>query len=529
MEKMSYPIKLNFNQGIKVLEKELENSNANKKRYLVGISSGLSIDAHNDRMSKECIDDFLEQTQKKDITLYINHGKDFTSDVGILENSKLLENGDWYTEYRLYDESDNVPQSDKDLAEKIWRQANGLPPYKSKRQFGFSIEGFIPDDKVINDGTGKIIQKVDLDPGVSLVSKPAYTESVVSAIQKALYGKSNIEKSNEINELEKVINKRLEKDDFYDSIEELYDSLESAENAILTGTDEPEIKEVKLRDIYSKFIDMRIDIFRQVGFGMEVFPEQPEQEGFTENKITTDGEKNMEGNFQSIIANMQSLLEQLIQLESGGEESAEEVEAPTGEQVLENSNLSKARLNAYKSLSKLLKKAVDEMEEESTEKEEMEGEEKSTKSDDEEEIKSILKEVTEDEGATAEVTAEEELEESQPSDEQIDELVKSLGQSASPKTIALGIKALQSRAMKQAKKKNYSPTVEVIRRLAKEVKELKSGNGNKALKSKNGVSGHIGNIPKEEIEKALSKSNKETVNNTIRENPNIMKSIFGGK
>ena len=29
------------------------------------------------------------------------------------------------------------------------------------------------------EGEGKIIQKVDLDPGVSLVSKPAYTESVV--------------------------------------------------------------------------------------------------------------------------------------------------------------------------------------------------------------------------------------------------------------------------------------------------------------------------------------------------------------
>ena len=58
---------------------------------------------------------------------------------------------------------------------------------------------------------------------------------------------------------------------FYESIEELYDSMESAENLILTGTDEPEIKEIKLRDVYSKFLDMRLELFRKAGFGFLIY------------------------------------------------------------------------------------------------------------------------------------------------------------------------------------------------------------------------------------------------------------------
>lgn len=511
---MSIPIKFSFSsQSIT----KSENPNIQGKKYLCGISSGMAIDAHNDRMSKECIEDFINQTQEKDVTLYVNHGKDFSSDIGILENSKILENGDWYTEYRLYDESDSVPKSDIELADKIWKQANGLPPYKTKRQFGFSIEGYIPDDKVIMEGEGKIIQKVDLDPGVSLVSKPAYTESVVVAIQKALYGKSNLEKSNE---LENVINKRMESDDFYESIEELYDTMESAENLILTGTDEPEIKEIKLRDVYSKFLDMRLELFRKAGFGFSnIFPEQEETEGIIENK--SSGENEMDGNFQTIVANMQSLLEQLIQMESGKNPESENEVVEPGQEVLESANLAKTRLEAYKSLSKLLRKAVDEMDE--TEK----AENPDSTSEDEEEMKSILKEVTEMEGATSEVTAEDEMEEIQPSDKQIDELVKSLGDKASAKTIAMGIRALQSKAMKQARKKS-NPTIEVIRTLAKEIKSLKSG-GQSTIKKSNGVSGHIGSLSKEELEKALANKVKPNIGETtIRENSNVMKSIFGG-
>ena len=125
----------------------------------------MAIDAHNDRMSKECIEDFINQTQEKDVTLYVNHGKDFSSDIGILENSKILENGDWYTEYRLYDESDSVPKSDIELADKIWKQANGLPPYKTKRQFGFSIEGYIRTIKLLWKVRGKLSRKLTLIPG----------------------------------------------------------------------------------------------------------------------------------------------------------------------------------------------------------------------------------------------------------------------------------------------------------------------------------------------------------------------------
>ncbi|TGL39641.1 hypothetical protein EHQ53_14055 [Leptospira langatensis] len=165
---------------------EKADSNGVKQRYLAGISSGMAMDAHGDRMSKGAIQDFLAQTEEKDIPLYVNHGKDFTDSIGLLSKSEMLDNGDWYTEYKLYGPDDAVPSKNKEEAANVWNMANGLAPYRKSHKFGFSIEGFIPDNQIQNDGSGRVIQKVDLDPGVSLVTQPAYTTSVANAIAKAL-------------------------------------------------------------------------------------------------------------------------------------------------------------------------------------------------------------------------------------------------------------------------------------------------------------------------------------------------------
>ena len=72
--------------------------------------------------------------------------------------------------------------------DKLWKQVNGLKPYTSRKQKGFSIEGFVPDEKDIlyTSANGKrIINNITLQ-GVIVTPNPAYTCSVAGAFYKAL-------------------------------------------------------------------------------------------------------------------------------------------------------------------------------------------------------------------------------------------------------------------------------------------------------------------------------------------------------
>lgn len=163
-----------------------KDSTGKERRYLAGISSGSAIDGHGENMSPRCVASFNEQAKTKDILLFVNHDRNWSEDIGILTHSEILQDGDWYTEYCLYDISDNVGERSIEEAEKAWNRSNGLPPYKHPVQFGFSIEGFVEEADMV----GTTIDYVDLDPGVALVSRPAYHRSIASAIQKALSGRS---------------------------------------------------------------------------------------------------------------------------------------------------------------------------------------------------------------------------------------------------------------------------------------------------------------------------------------------------
>lgn len=150
-------------------------------RYLCGVSSGTAIDGHGDRLLPEAIEDLHRQATDHDIYLYAAHDRPFTDDIGLLKKSMLLDNGDWYTEYRLHDNNSE--------ADRVWKMVNGITPYTKAREFGFSIEGLIPRDEYTTANglpTGpKIVKRVILDQGVSVVTMPAYRPSHVVAIQKA--------------------------------------------------------------------------------------------------------------------------------------------------------------------------------------------------------------------------------------------------------------------------------------------------------------------------------------------------------
>jgi hypothetical protein len=178
-------------KGLHAVEKDM--GDGRKRRYLKGVSSGLKTDGHEERMTQSCIKSFEAQARAGDIPLYAGkHGVNFFDDIGLLVDSEIEPNGDWLTTYRLYDESDGVGPMTLEIVDKIWKQVNGLPPYKAAKQKGFSIEGDIPDGGIasaVKDSQGnigkRVINEVILD-GVVLVNRPAYQDSIANAVYKAL-------------------------------------------------------------------------------------------------------------------------------------------------------------------------------------------------------------------------------------------------------------------------------------------------------------------------------------------------------
>ena len=182
-----------FETGSHVIEKS-EGEGKPKKKYLKGVSSGVKLDGHEERMTQKAIDGFMTQANSGQVLLYPDaHGIRASDDIGILSSASVAKNGDWETEYRLYDKDDDIGPQKAEKIETIWKQLTGQPPYKKPLQKGFSIEGYIPPegildaeiDKASGAARRRVIDKVDLD-GVVLVPRPAYKDSVAHACYKAL-------------------------------------------------------------------------------------------------------------------------------------------------------------------------------------------------------------------------------------------------------------------------------------------------------------------------------------------------------
>lgn len=168
-----------------------------KRRYIMGVTSGMKTDGHGERMTKPCIDYMHEQAKAGTILLYEGqHGVTFTDDLGILVESYVTPMGEWVTEYRLYDEFDNFTPNSRTVerADKLWRQITGAPPYVDEEgnprplQKGFSIEGYIPLGCILHmdeNGGQRVIDRVEID-GVLVTPRPAYEDSMITAVYKAL-------------------------------------------------------------------------------------------------------------------------------------------------------------------------------------------------------------------------------------------------------------------------------------------------------------------------------------------------------
>jgi len=243
----------------------VEKSESGKKRkYLIGVSSGLKLDGHREKMSENCIKSFHNQATSGQVLLYPDiHGIKASDDIGILTKSEILPNQDWKTEYRLYDEDDGIGQYKLEKINDIWKQLNGMPPYKKAVQKGFSIEGIVPSQNVINmnDSGEKVIDDVLLD-GVVLVPRPAYETSIAHSIYKALgelnpYQIGVVKKSIE-SELKQVLDDKQTEHQFYSRKYDIESAFENLLERIMSDI-KPQ-KAERLKVLFDEYQNIMIDL-----------------------------------------------------------------------------------------------------------------------------------------------------------------------------------------------------------------------------------------------------------------------------
>jgi len=250
-----------------------------RRRYLEGVSSGISLDGHGERMTEHAIRSFVEQANSGNILLYPDHHDvNYSEDIGKLVSFHVDEAMDWYTSYRLYDSGDGVGPVKLEKIDDIWKQANGLPPYDNPRSFGFSIEGDIPDGGLnYMDSQGRrVIDEVKLT-GVVLVRNPAYRTSVASAVMKAL----GLPEAKAIRKalaggLQDAIAENAAQRDYYDEKYQLQDALEDYIGTIM-GSAEPD-KEDRLRSVLGEYTELML---RCILGHPEVFRTEDDSEGET--------------------------------------------------------------------------------------------------------------------------------------------------------------------------------------------------------------------------------------------------------
>ena len=247
-----------FEDKTHAVEKE---EGGQKRRYLIGIASGKSIDGHGERMTEKAIGSFQNQARSGNILLYEGqHGVNYIDDIGKLTNSDITEDGHWETEFRLYDEVDKMGGVTLEKADKLWRQVTGLPPYNHPIQKGFSIEGEIPDGGIVSmDMTGKrVIDDVTLD-GVVVVPRPAYKDSIASAVFKALGLPKpwNLQKN-----LGSTLREKLDEDDardlYFKKKYQIDEALETEIRSIMAGSF-PDYRE-PLNMLFDEYSDLMVRI-----------------------------------------------------------------------------------------------------------------------------------------------------------------------------------------------------------------------------------------------------------------------------
>ena len=251
-------------------------SDGKKHRYLCGVASGSNIDKTGEIVSEACIKSFNDQAESGNILLYADrHGVAYTQDIGILTHSEILKNGDWYVEFRLYDELDGVGQDTLDTINKLWKQINGLPPYKKPMQKGFSIEGHATADHIkINPLTKQKSYDFIKLIGAVVVPDPAYA-SVASAIYKSFDQTPPWVNDNVVNNFKKMLATNEIENAYYKYHYKYQDLLEEQIEFIMTSGSVID-KKTTLQILFSEYAALMIDLILQSSAMFEKRPSQAE-------------------------------------------------------------------------------------------------------------------------------------------------------------------------------------------------------------------------------------------------------------
>jgi len=250
-------------QNLHAVERVQKGAKAGKRRYLIGVSSGLAVDGHGERMTEKAIDGFLAQANTGEVLLYPDvHGIKSSDDIGRLVKSDILDDGDWQTEFELYDGSEGAQNYQVEKANALWNQVMGLPPYKKARQKGFSIEGSIPEGGFSMDGKGRrVINSVELD-GVVVVPKPAYNTSIAMAIYKALGEKTPQDlKKSLSSKFSELVSRREEENEYYSTKWDFSYVLDEAIKEVMENGDIDEASRRQyLEQVFQDFTTGMIDL-----------------------------------------------------------------------------------------------------------------------------------------------------------------------------------------------------------------------------------------------------------------------------
>lgn len=242
-----------------------KNEGGKQRRYLCGISSGIRPDHHGERMTEKCIKSFMDQANNGDILLYTDkHDVEFTGDIGILTKSEIKDNGDWYTEYRLYDEDDGVDTASLEKANKLWKQVNGIKPYTKPKQKGFSIEGHVPEGGIVEMSSAgqRVLDNVELD-GTVVVPRPAYKDSIAHSVYKALGMETPwILRSDFGKELQNRLMKDYHRDTFHKKQYQLEDALSNLIEEIMITKDCNE-REERLQSAFKEYSNIMIPLIME--------------------------------------------------------------------------------------------------------------------------------------------------------------------------------------------------------------------------------------------------------------------------
>jgi hypothetical protein len=290
---------------------EKADESGNQRRYLRGVASGSKWDAHGERMTDACIKDFGEQAKRGDILLYPDiHGIQYTKDIGILTDFKVLPDGNWFTEFRLYDQHDPVDQASIETADKLWRQQNGLPPYKYKREKGFSIEGYVPDDGIIEvtkEG-GRVIDKVELD-GVIVTPRPAYQDSIASAVYKALGEQPPWERDNTLQgRLKNQLAEEELRDSYFRKRYQIDDALNDLIRECMSYPYEQGERRARLEEIFDEYKSIMIDLLMR---SESLFQEEDEYSESATGMAAKDSGKVSVGQKYKLLKDYYAMLESI--------------------------------------------------------------------------------------------------------------------------------------------------------------------------------------------------------------------------